>query len=166
MTDQPTPRADQEDASAALLGLLDDLARVVSGARPMPMSASVLVNKAEVLDLIAAAREAVPDQVAAADLVVAQAQEVLARAHTEADGLRQEAREEAARLVSEHQITAEAREQAAEIVSQATDKAAQLEADADEYCDSRLAQFETDLGAVSQQVAAGRARLAARRSGR
>lgn len=170
MTDH-TPDAEprgsrREDRSAALLGLLDDVTHLVETARAMPMSASVLVNKAEVLDLVAAAREAVPDQVAAADRVVAEAEAVLARARTEAEQIISDAHAEAERLVSDHEITEGARKESAEIIAQATARAAKLEADADDYCDSRLAQFETDLAAVSQQVAAGRARLAARRSAR
>lgn len=165
MTDH-TPARRGEDRSAALLGLLDDVTRLVETARAMPMSASVLVNKAEVLDLVAAAREAVPDQVAAADRVVAEAEAVLARARAEAEQVLAAARTEAERLVSEHEITEGARREGAGIVAAARAEVVKLEAGADEYCDSRLAQFETDLAAVSQQVAAGRARLAARRSAR
>jgi len=152
-----------EDPAAGLLALLDDLRDVVEQARAMPMSASVLVNKAEVVDLIAAAREAVPDQVAAADRIVAEAEGVLARSKAEGADILAAAHVEADRLVSDHEITRLARERAAEIVAEAEARAARLEADADDYCDSRLAQFEVDLGAVSKQVAAGRARLAARR---
>lgn len=148
--------------SDALLAILDDVGRVVESARPMPMSASVLVNKAEVLDLVAAAREAVPDQVAAADAIVAQAEGVLAEARAEADRLVAEARAEAARLTSEHEITQAARGSAEEILAAAQAQARDLERDADRYCDSRLAEFEADLAAIQQQAAAGRARLASR----
>lgn len=152
------------ERSAPLLAILDDVAVVVESARSMPMSASVIVNKAEVLDLVAAAREAVPDQVAAADQIVADAESVLAKAKAEAAEILQGAREEAERLVSDHEITAGAHDRAAEIVAAAEQRAVELEAGADDYCDSRLAQFETDLDAVRQQVLAGRARLAARSS--
>ncbi|WP_454301508.1 pantetheine-phosphate adenylyltransferase [Salana multivorans] len=152
-----------EDPAAGLLALLDDLRSVIEQARAMPMSASVLVNKAEVVDLLAAAREAVPDQVAAADRIVAEAEGVLARSTKEGAEIVAKAHAEAERLVSDHEITRLARERGAEIVAAAEDKAAKLEADADDYCDSRLAQFEVDLEAVTKQVAAGRARLAARR---
>lgn len=159
-----TQRNRAEDPAAGLLALLDDLRDVVEQARAMPMSASVLVNKAEVVDLIAAVREAVPDQVAAADRIVAEAEGVLARSTAEGSEILSSAQIEADRLVSAHEVTRLATERAAEIVAAAQDRAAKLEADADDYCDSRLAQFEVDLEAVTKQVAAGRARLAARRS--
>lgn len=152
-----------EGQTEGLLVLLEDLRSVVEQARAMPMSASVLVNKAEVLDLIGAAREAVPDQVAAADRIVAEAESVLARSQAEAAQAVASAAVEAERLVSEHELTRLAEARAADIIAAADAKAARLEADADDYCDSRLSQFEVDLEAVAKQVAAGRARLAARR---
>lgn len=154
------------DRSAPLLAILDDVALVVQSARAMPMSASVIVNKAEVLDLVEAAREAVPDQVAAADQIVADAEAVRSRATAEAEQALADARIEAERIVSEHEITAAAHRRAEEIVAAAQARAAELEAGADDYCDSRLAQFEVDIDAVKQQVLAGRARLAARQGGR
>ncbi|GMA30851.1 hypothetical protein [Litorihabitans aurantiacus] len=154
------------DPSAPLLGLLDDVATLVSGARAMPMSASVMVNRAEVLDLVAAARDAVPDQVAAADQIVTDAEAVLSRAKDEAAQLVAKARAEAEELVSEHEITQGAHARAAEIEAAAQARVVELEAGADSYCDARLAQFEVDIDAVKQQVLAGRARLAARQGGR
>lgn len=158
----------QHDADPAepLLALLDDLRSLIEHARNMPMSASAIVNRAEVLDLVAAAREAVPDQVAAADQIVADAEAVLARGRAEAASIVADARSKAEDLVSDHAITEVAQRKAADMVAEAKAKADKLEADADEYCDSRLAQFETDLAAITNQVAAGRARLAARRSER
>ncbi|WP_234417715.1 MULTISPECIES: hypothetical protein [Miniimonas] len=171
MTHDPDPAATRasaqsasDDRSAPLLGLLDDVATLLEHARAMPMSASVLVNKAEVLDLLAAAREAVPDQVAAADQVVAEAEKVLTRARAEAEAIVADARLRAEKLVDEHELTEGARTRAAEIVARAEQRAAELEAGADDYADSRLAQLETDLDAVKQQVLAGRARLAGRKS--
>lgn len=154
------------DPGEPLLALLGDLRHLVETARTMPMSASALLNRAEVLDLIDAAREAVPDQVAAADQIVADAEAVLQRGRAEAADIVARARTKAEDMTTEHEIANAARAKAQEIIAEASARAAKLEADADEYCDSRLGQFETDLGAISQQVAAGRARLAARRSAR
>lgn len=151
-----------DQRAAPLLGILDEAAALVRDARAMPMSASVLVNRAELLDLVAAARDAVPDQVEAADRIVADAEAVLTRARDEADEALEHARAEAERLVADHEITARAHERAAEIVAAAEAKAKELREGADDYCDRRLAQFEVDLDGVRQQVQAGRARLAAR----
>jgi hypothetical protein len=55
-----------------------------------------------------------------------------------------------------------AQERAAQIVAEAEASAAKLAADANDYCDRQLAQFEIDLGAIGTQVRAGREALAAR----
>lgn len=147
---------------ASLVAILDQLATLVSNARPMPMSASVLVNKAETLDLIAAATAVVPDEIRAAEALNAEADAMLQRARAEADELLAEAQQRAAQLVSQEQVVALAEERANDIIAAAEEKAAQLARDADDYCDRQLAQFEIDLGAIAAQVQAGRQRLASR----
>ncbi|ACQ79862.1 conserved hypothetical protein [Beutenbergia cavernae DSM 12333] len=152
----------QDERSAPLLAILDDLVGRVQAARAMPMSASVLVNRAEVLDLLDAVRDSLPDQISAADDVIADADAVLARAQREAERALAQARTEAERLTSQEAVVAQAEARAAEIVAAAEETAERLQRDADDYCDKRLAQFEIDLDAVQAQVHAGRARLAER----
>lgn len=93
----------------ALLAILDDITRQVQHARAVPMSASAMVNRAELLDLVAAAREAVPDQVAAADRIVAEAEGVRSHAVHEGEEIVAQAHAKAADLVAEHAIVGEAK---------------------------------------------------------
>lgn len=165
MTDQPTtdrPAADQPEDGADLLSILDELGELIARARPMPMSASVLVNKAEALELLAAARTVVPQEIHAADDIVADADAVLERARTRAAEIVAAAETTAEGLVAAERVTVLAQERAEQIVGDAEAAATKLAADADDYCDRQLAQFEIDLGAVTTQVQAGRAALAAR----
>ena len=129
------------------------------------MSSSVLVNRAELLDLIDQAHAVRPTQLGDADEVLAGAQEVGDRARREAGEVIAAARERAAELVSREQVVLAARVRADEIVAEAERTAEGLRRDADDYCDRRLADFEIDLGKVLSQVQAGRAKLAGRLSG-
>jgi F0F1-type ATP synthase membrane subunit b/b' len=122
----------------------------------------VLVNKAELLDLVEQAREALPSQLTKADALLADADAARAAARAEAVGIVAEARTEADRLVEAEAVTVAAREKAAQIVAEAQEQAEALRRDADDYCDRRLADFEIDLGKVLAQVQAGRAKLAER----
>lgn len=155
-----------DDAAKAspegLTGILDALAETVARARAMPMSASVLVSRAELLDLVDQARQVLPSQLTRADEVLADASEARVQAREQADGVLREAQERAAALVSTEQVVLAAQERAAEIVAAAEREAARLRREADDYCDRRLADFEIDLGKVIAQVQAGRARLADR----
>ncbi|MGN8246075.1 hypothetical protein ACTHAM_003207 [Cellulomonas soli] len=154
--DEPTTRPE------GLTGVLDAIATVVEQARAMPMSSSVLVNRAELLDLVDQAHEVLPSQLARADEVLADADAARAAAQAEADVLLERARAQAAELVSAEAVVVAARESAEQILAEARETAQQLRRDADDYCDRRLADFEIDLGKVLSQVQAGRAKLADR----
>ncbi|HLS02709.1 MAG TPA: hypothetical protein VK054_12145 [Beutenbergiaceae bacterium] len=146
--------SDEQHQGESLLGILDELNELISTARAMPMSASALVNRAEVLDLISSAREVLPRQIAQADKIREDAQDILERAHDEAQ-----------QLVSDQTIVIQAQKKAQEIIADAEAKAEQLASEADDYCDQKLAEFEIDLNKISSQVAAGRERLQQRSAG-
>ena len=145
-----------------LTGILDALAAAVEGARAMPMSSSVLVNRAELLDLVDQARDVLPTQLSQADDGLAAAGAAPAAAQTDADAIVDVAHARAAELVEEDAITLAARDRAAQIIAEAEAVAEGLRRDADGYCDRRLADFEVDLAKLMTQVQAGRARLAER----
>ena len=151
--------------SRDLTSILDALEQAVEQARSMPMSSSVLVSRAEVLDLIGQLRATLPTELADADELLATAAEVQARAYAEAEQVIAAARRRADELVSAEQVVADAGARAAEIVAEAERIADQLRRQADDYCDRRLADFEIDLGRLLSQVQAGRAKLAGRLDG-
>jgi hypothetical protein len=157
MTEQdPTTRPE------GLTGVLEAIASAVSTARAMPMSSSVLVNRAELLDLVDQARDVLPTQLTRADQVLADAATARAEAQAGADEILARARREAAALVDQEAVVVAAQERAAQLVAEAEEIAERLQREADDYCDRRLADFEIDLGKVLGQVQAGRAKLAGR----
>jgi cell division septum initiation protein DivIVA len=158
---QATAEQHAEDG-ASLISILDELTELVTTARAMPMSASVLVNRAEALDLLDAARAVVPEEIQTADDIVADADAMVERARHRADKIVEEARARADELVSEENVVRLAEERAEQIVRAAEAKAAKLAADANDYCDRQLAQFEIDLNSITTQVRAGREALSAR----
>ena len=149
----------EETQGESLVAILDELADLVASARSMPMSASVLVNRAEALELIESAKSVLPGQITRAQGVVADADAVLGRARLEASDLVERAKERAEELVSAESVVSQAKVRAEEIVAEARASAEKLSREADDYCDRQLAQFEIDLNAISSQVSAGRARL-------
>lgn len=159
-TDQRPTEVDHDGAS--LFAILDELSTLVTTARAMPMSASVLVNRAEAVDLIAAAKAVVPSEIRAADDVLTGAESVLADARDRAARILQEAEEQAERLVSKENVVELAGQRAEQIIATAEERADELARNADDYCDRQLAQFEIDLGAIAKQVRAGRDRLSSR----
>lgn len=158
---EPTGAERHETVTA----VLDALEEAVHAARAMPMSSSVLVSRAELLDLVQQAREGLPTQLRRADDVLAAADAERDAARADAERIEAAARRRAAELVEQESVVALAERRAAEIVAEAEETAQGLRRDADDYCDRRLAEFEIDLGKVLSQVQAGRAKLAGRLDG-
>lgn len=150
------------DAGDDLLRILDELDTLIAGARSMPMSASAIVNREEVLDLIERARQAVPTAVHRAEEIVADAGAVLAKGREESERIIMRAQEEADRLVAGETVVRLANERADAIIAAAEERASSLRNGADDYCDRTLATLEIELGKVSDQVRAGREVLAGR----
>ena len=153
---------DHAPKGESLLAILEEVSQLLRNARPMPMSASVLVNRAEALDLLDAARAVVPEQIAEADQIVAGAREVVERAEREAAALGAAAEERAAVLVEQQSLVEAARVRAAEIIAAAEEEARGLTDNANDYCDRQLAQLEIELGQIGKQVKAGRTVIQAR----
>jgi len=155
----PAPRGEHR---AELIALLNEVADLVENARAMPMSSSVLVNREEISTLVARAQEALPGELATADQILAEADEVLRRAHDEKTAIIARAQLEASELVSREKVVVKAQEEAEQIVSDAKAEARKLAQSTDDWCDRRLAEVEIDAEAFVKQVRAGRARLAER----
>jgi cell division septum initiation protein DivIVA len=147
-----------------LTELVDAVIETVEHARAMPMSASVLVNRAELLSLLDQVKLAMPDQLSRADELLSEADEVKQAARAEAERIISAARKRAAALVDKEPVVAAAEARAAATIARGETAATTLMRDADDYCDRRLADFEIDLGRINAQVTAGRAKLAARLS--
>lgn len=150
------------DAGEDLLAILADLEHLISSARGMPMSSSVIVGREDALELVDRARAAVPQAVHRAEDIVADADAVLADARAEAEQIIAHAQEEAERLVAAENVVRLATERADEIVAAAEDRAEDLRRGADDYSDRSLAALEIEIGRLADQVRAGREVLASR----
>ena len=142
--------------------LLDELEEVLAQARSMPMSSSCVVHRGEVLELVEGVRRSLPGEIQQAGAVIEGADAVIERAHAQAEQVLAEARERADLLVSDQAVVAAATSRAERVVADARSEAARLRAEADDYCDRRLADFEIDLDRVAQQVRRGREKLRVR----
>ncbi len=138
---------------------LDELVRLVEEARSMPMSASCVLNRAEVLGLLLDLRASLPQDLGVAAAVLAEREGVLAAAQGEADRVVAEARVLAERLVDEHDLAAAAQVEAARVVAAAHAEAAALREEVDDYVDGRLANFEAVLERIVEAVRAGREQM-------
>ena len=99
--------------------LLQRAIDVIAASRPMPLSASVMIAKDEVLDLLQAAQERLPEELTHARWVLKERDEVIAAAHGESEAILREAQARAGQMVQRTEVVREANEAARRIVAKA-----------------------------------------------
>lgn len=149
------------DVEAALL----ELERLLAEARPVPLSASVMVNRSEVEQVIAALRAALPEEIRQARWVIKEREELLAQAAREAEQLIDDGRVERDRMVADTEVARAAERERERIIARAEDEARRTRLEAEDYIDGKLANFEIVLQKTLRTVERGRERLRGRLAG-
>ncbi|MER6916211.1 cell division initiation protein [Streptomyces sp. NPDC000594] len=144
---------------------LDEIVRAVGGARSMPMSASCVVNRAELLAMLEEVRAALPGSLAQAREVIGDREQLVAEAHREAQRIIETAHAERGSLVSSTQVARRSQDEADRILAEARREAEEIRAEADDYVDSKLANFEVVLTKTIGSVDRGREKLLGRGPG-
>ncbi|MEV0240136.1 cell division initiation protein [Streptomyces sp. NPDC050674] len=138
---------------------LDEIVSAISGARSMPMSASCVVNRAELLAMLEEVRAALPDSLAQAQELIGGREEMVEQARQEAQRIIESAHAERGSLISGTEIARRSQAEADRILAEARQEAEEIRAEADEYVDSKLANFEVVLTKTLGSVGRGREKL-------
>jgi cell division septum initiation protein DivIVA len=141
---------------------LTHLRELILSARAMPMSASCVINRGEVLSAIDEVIDNLPDEISDAQRVIDSSEAKIAEGEAESKRLVARARDEARRMALESEIVRVAEEKAAAIRAEAEAEAQALRQETDRFIDSRMASFESVLHKTASQVKTARARLAER----
>jgi cell division septum initiation protein DivIVA len=145
-----------EVEAVSVLALVDQLEELVGSARRVPLSASVVVNEDDALELIDRIRLGLPEELLQArqrledsGRIVAGAEEeaerVLRRAEQEAEKLIHEAGDRATALVGKNAVTEQARDRAAALIAEAEAQAAAVRVEADAYARDVMVRLEEEL---------------------
>lgn len=138
---------------------LDEIVAAVSSARSMPMSASCVVNRAELLSLLEEVRAALPDSLAQARELIGDREQMVEEARQEAERIISHAHAERGSLISDTEVARRSQAEADRILTEARQEAEEIRAEADEYVDSKLANFEVVLTKTLGSVGRGREKL-------
>jgi hypothetical protein len=141
--------------------ILHRVADLVGNARPMPLSASVMINRDEVLELVEEALSRLPEELRAARWLLREREEFLAKVQREGDDILDAARVRAERMVQRTEVVRNAQHTARQLVEEAETESRRLRHEAEDFCDQKLAQFEIVLDRTLRTVHAGRSRLQA-----
>ena len=149
----PSYRAPQAES------LLRQAIELVEAARPMPLSASSMINKEEVLALLTAAVQGLPEELRSARWLLKERDDFLARVQREGDELIARARARAEQMVQRTELVKAAEERARKTVADAEERAKNLRLETEDWCDQKLGGMEVVLDRTLRTVASGRARL-------
>lgn len=146
---------------------VEKIEKLVSEGWRIPMSAYVILNEEEMLELLDGLRTAIPKEMRQASRIVQERDRILLDAESEAEQKIQEGREGAARLAEQHELVAMANLRAQTIIERAQREAELLKAGADEYAagvlqdlDGQLGTLDSQIGRLTAIVRAGLAKLA------
>ncbi|WP_055493520.1 ATP synthase F0 subunit B [Streptomyces sp. TP-A0356] len=138
---------------------LDEIVAMVTSARSMPMSASCVINRAELLSMLEEVRAALPDSLAQAQELIVDREQMVERARQEAERIIEHAHAERGSLVSGTEVARRSQDEADRILTEARQEAEDIRAEADDYVDSKLANFEVVLTKTLGSVGRGREKL-------
>jgi cell division septum initiation protein DivIVA len=141
---------------------LDELTALIQNARAMPMSASCVVNRTEVLAQLEELRALLPSEITDARQLLVEKDAVIGEGRAEAERIIENARAERARLIAKTEVVREAASEAERIVAAATADAERMQLEIDDYVDSKLANFEVVLHKTLKAVEKGRAKISGR----
>ena len=133
---------------------------LVEEARGVPLSASCVVHRAEMLEILDDAREALPTDFESARKIIDTRDAIIEEARVSAEQLISIAREDVAQMVEQSSIVQIARDAARKILDDARETANLEKQEVEEYIDGRLATLEVILSKTMDAVSRGRDRLA------
>jgi hypothetical protein len=143
-------------------GKLDELTELIESARAMPMSASCIINRTEVLEAIEDLRDALPDELTVARGVLSDRSAVVQEGRVEAERIIAEAEAERYRLVSRTEVVKEATREAERLIAAAHGETDRMRSEIDDYVDAKLANFEIILRRTLDAVEHGRDKIQGR----
>jgi len=151
------PPAEEVGIESVLHQLLD----LIAAAKSMPLSSSVMVSRDEVVSLVQAALDSLPEELRQARWLLREREEFMAERTREAEALMAEVRAQAEHMVQRTEIVRQANAVAQRILDDANEEARTLRHQAEDFVDQKLAGMEIVLDRLTRTVQAGRAKLAA-----
>ena len=138
---------------------LDELELALAEARPMPLSASVLVSREALTQLVSEIRELLPNELRQARWVLRERESLLNDAEQTAQRMIADAEQECLRLTGETEVVRAAEREAKRVTRDAQEQSRAMRLEAEDYIDAQLARFELVLQKTLKTVEAGRDRL-------
>jgi cell division septum initiation protein DivIVA len=131
---------------------IQQLEDMIREAKSMPLSASALLNREELLEVVGSLKDALPEEIKQARWVVKDREELLSKARRDAEALVEKARSDQAHMLSDEAVVQKAQDEAERILAAARDQVRQMRLEAEDYVDGKLAQFDAVLTKIQEAL--------------
>lgn len=132
---------------------------MVEEARGVPLSASCVVHRGELLEILDSVRNTLPRDYALAQQIIETREQILEEARSTADSFIAQGREEVARMIQHTEIVTAAHAEAKRILATVEEDARVEREQIEAYIDARLATLEVILNKTLDTVQKGREKL-------
>ncbi|MDW8801066.1 ATPase [Clostridium sp. A1-XYC3] len=132
--------------------LLEYLREILDTSAKVPMTAKVVVDKKEVMEIVHKILKSLPDELKKAQWVVEEKERILSEAIQEAENLKKESLSLLKKQIENHDITKEANMRSEEIISSAQRSAKDIRLGARDYASEILNQLDRELTDKSKQM--------------
>ena len=139
-----------------VLKLIDEIEDIVEAGSGLPFSNKVMVDQAEILEIVKEIRIKLPDEIKQAAWIKDERQRILAEAQKDADTLMKDAEFKLKELVDQDEITKQANSKAEELVGKAQANAKEIRLGAIEYADSLLMETQENLQEIMNLLSENR----------
>lgn len=132
---------------------------MIEEARGVPLSASCVVHRGEMLEILQSAREFLPVDFLKAESILQDRDQIIDEGRSSAEAMIATTREDVSRMIEQTSIVQAARDEAQRILVDARAMAEEEQREVEAYIDARLATLEVILNKTLDAVARGRERL-------
>ena len=132
---------------------------MIEEARGVPLSASCVVHRGEMLEILQSAREFLPVDFLSAEAILQDRDRIIDEGRNSAEAMIATTREDVSRMIEQTSIVQAARDEAQRILHDARAIAEDERREVEAYIDARLATLEVILNKTLDAVARGRERL-------
>jgi vacuolar-type H+-ATPase subunit H len=136
----------------AILQLIDQLTDALNRSWRIPLSSLCVVDTNQIGHMVERMRISVPSAIMESERTLAERDQILADAHSEAERILQDARQQVAELVNDQSVVIAARNEAERILEEGRATAARRAQEADQYAIRVLEELANKLQTISTQV--------------
>ncbi|CAM8635845.1 ATP-synt_Fo_b domain containing protein [Candidatus Planktophila versatilis] len=132
---------------------------MIEEARGVPLSASCVVHRGEMLEILQSARDFLPVDFLSAEAILQDRDRIIDEGRNSAEAMIATTREDVSRMIEQTSIVQAARDEAQRILDDARAVVEDERREVEAYIDARLATLEVILNKTLDAVARGRERL-------